>query len=509
MELYNYETAARYLSQYLAYEELDPPDKFPNVIPSPSNVLLWQKGDCFDFAIVLCSLLIGVGYDAYVTYGIAPREITTKNESLMENPYLKKGELIENVENTKSEIPEKNEFAIIKKPEIDSKFDKKAAEDKIKLEEERRYQAIHINDDEPDELGPDLYIGQRMHAWVLLKKGKRDVKETVFIEPTTGRIYPLQFNPYTSVDCLFSNRNFWINMKPESQVKDLNFDEMNSSPNWEYVMLDTISNGNNGNKDAEEGEKEEEYQENQSPTRSKYDEARRPIKTEDVFQGFEEEDPFLNELGELDMPPPWPPKLYIDKENFLRLSPLGENQVFYLKSRVDSYSPYGQPDGLVMRITIFEDFKRLKVKEIRYFYEHRSDKLAIRHRFPFEFKTVEEYEQGKAPHWKQMIEIDRKLRIIKFYPHRNVDGLIMREERIGKKTIEFYQNRDDKVIYRSVRFETRRDFSHKDITFPDNHIGNVVVVKMTQKFSKNPNLPANEQIAKMIIDLIKGLYNFY
>ena len=30
--------------------------------------------------------MIGVGYDAYVVYGIAPREITTKNESFMEIP---------------------------------------------------------------------------------------------------------------------------------------------------------------------------------------------------------------------------------------------------------------------------------------------------------------------------------------------------------------------------------------------------------------------------------------
>jgi len=51
------------------------------VIPSPANVVTWQKGDCFDMSIVLASLLIGVGYDAYCVYGIAPREVTCKNES--------------------------------------------------------------------------------------------------------------------------------------------------------------------------------------------------------------------------------------------------------------------------------------------------------------------------------------------------------------------------------------------------------------------------------------------
>ena len=48
---------------------------------------LWVFSDSFDFSIVLCSLLIGVGYDAYVVIGTAPKKITTKDESLMECPF--------------------------------------------------------------------------------------------------------------------------------------------------------------------------------------------------------------------------------------------------------------------------------------------------------------------------------------------------------------------------------------------------------------------------------------
>ncbi len=36
---------------------------------------------------MLCSLLIGGGYDAYVVYGTAPRSITAKDESLMDCPF--------------------------------------------------------------------------------------------------------------------------------------------------------------------------------------------------------------------------------------------------------------------------------------------------------------------------------------------------------------------------------------------------------------------------------------
>ena len=86
-ELYEWEKCSKFVSEYLEYEELFEPDRFPEIIPSPTNVLEWQKGDCFDLSIVLCSLLIGAGYDAYCVYGTAPRKITNKDESLMDCPF--------------------------------------------------------------------------------------------------------------------------------------------------------------------------------------------------------------------------------------------------------------------------------------------------------------------------------------------------------------------------------------------------------------------------------------
>ena len=40
------------------------------------------------------------------------------------------------------------------------------------------------------------------------------------------------------------------------------------------------------------------------------------------------------------MPPPWPPKMFIDKEAFLKGTPLGESTAFYKKCKIDSYAPY-------------------------------------------------------------------------------------------------------------------------------------------------------------------------
>lgn len=72
------------------------------------------------------------------------------------------------------------------------------------------------------------------------------------------------------------------------------------------------------------------------------------------------------------------------------------------------------------------------------------------------------------------------MRIIVYYPTRNHDGLIKRIEKIGEKTIEEYENRDDRVIYRSVRFDPKtRKPEPRDLTHNDRYMGIVRITKMT------------------------------
>ena len=72
-ELYDYDKCARFVAQFIAYEPLDLPTSLPAILPSPATVMDWQAGDSFDCAQLLCSLLLGVGYDAYVVSGYAPK----------------------------------------------------------------------------------------------------------------------------------------------------------------------------------------------------------------------------------------------------------------------------------------------------------------------------------------------------------------------------------------------------------------------------------------------------
>ena len=117
VELYEWEKCAKFVADFLEYEELSEPDKFPSVIPSPANVLNEQAGDCFDFSIALCSLLIGAGYDAFVVYGTAPKQITTKDESLMDCPFS-----LEIKEDEENDDPEHDSDEAMMQEEVKNKI---------------------------------------------------------------------------------------------------------------------------------------------------------------------------------------------------------------------------------------------------------------------------------------------------------------------------------------------------------------------------------------------------
>lgn len=59
----------------------------PNRLRSPHTVVLRQSGHCFELATVLCSLLIGLGYDAYVVSGYATQDVCLKIMTRVDSPF--------------------------------------------------------------------------------------------------------------------------------------------------------------------------------------------------------------------------------------------------------------------------------------------------------------------------------------------------------------------------------------------------------------------------------------
>ena len=191
--------------------------------------------------------------------------------------------------------------------------------------------------------------------------------ESFFVEPSTGRRYNLDEAPYYSIEAIFNNKNFWINMDETREIKEINFDfENDNTGEWEYVMINT--DDKKGDEEDENGEEDED--------------------DDDDGAGNNEEEV-------LDMPPPWSPKLFVNKDKFAELCPKGEKTVFYKKCRVEFYSDCKQVDGLVKKVTIYEDYKKIIVKEVRSYFKHRRDKLILRRRFPYKFITIEHYESSE------------------------------------------------------------------------------------------------------------------
>jgi len=62
----------------------------PTRLRSPMTVLKQQRGNCFEYATILCSLLIAQGYDAYVVSGYATREVCLMDSTRETCPLLTK-----------------------------------------------------------------------------------------------------------------------------------------------------------------------------------------------------------------------------------------------------------------------------------------------------------------------------------------------------------------------------------------------------------------------------------
>jgi hypothetical protein len=87
-----------------------------------------------------------------------------------------------------------------------------------------------IDDDAPDlEKYDDMeHKQQRLHCWVLIRRGMRHTDDTIFIEPTTGRPYSPQDSPYQRIEGIFNHENFWVNLYPNREVKKVSL-ELNDS----------------------------------------------------------------------------------------------------------------------------------------------------------------------------------------------------------------------------------------------------------------------------------------
>jgi hypothetical protein len=224
-ELYDMYECASFIAGFVNYEPLDPPSEPPKSLFSPSLVLDSYTGDAFDMANLLTSFLLGSGYDAYMVCGYAPSFITLKDQTMtrctMIHEFNESKSRSEQQASAGADSQAQAGSSNYVPPDNSVKSSKFLADEA----EAKRVAALDtfqlwIPDAELDEAQVIENLKQaeiaegkhkRMHAWVLVRSGKRDLKEHVFIEPTTGRIYTVGASPYIAIESVWNHVNFWVN----------------------------------------------------------------------------------------------------------------------------------------------------------------------------------------------------------------------------------------------------------------------------------------------------------
>lgn len=219
-EIYDMHECAIFLAGYMQYEPLDPPTQPPSVLPSPCQSLDWHTGDSFDMALILCSALIGFGYDAYVVNGYAPKYITLQDQTMTQCPIvasLDKESVSGKTSRSSNQVGEEKDENPYKPPDNEVRESKYLALEREKKHLESVDSFVLWNQTEGTPEEPPVVDDKikRVHAWVLVRAGPRDVQTHTFLEPTTGRAYPVSNNPYLGVESIWNKNNFWVNVENE------------------------------------------------------------------------------------------------------------------------------------------------------------------------------------------------------------------------------------------------------------------------------------------------------
>ncbi|XP_061449711.1 dynein regulatory complex subunit 7 isoform X2 [Rhineura floridana] len=474
-ELYNWDGCARFVADYLTMEPLLSPITPPGYLYSPTTILRYQRGNCFDFSVLLCSLLIGAGYDAYCVNGYATREICMMDESREVCPLLQKSKQVP-VEATKQK-PKR--YAIKPPRDLRSKFELRqeakqeaivqAAEEKQRKEQDERTA-------EAEKPHPDPLYGLRVHAWVLVLSGKREVPESFFIDPFTGKSYATTDDYFLGIESVWNHRNYWVNMQDcWNACRDLQFD-LGDPVRWEFMLLGS----DKPLLSLPEMEEEEDLGE---------DEVEDMIKEEEP-KGF-------------DMPASWVEQIQITPKEFETRCPLGVKVIQYKSAKLEKWAPYLNGSGLITRLTVYEDPDCTKVLEVKEWFKNREDMMETRELNKQTGVTMEFFMpghvQGLKAHIYKTMDPETE-RTMEFYNETRVDGLQKRVE-TSKDMMEYFEGRSDFLYYRHVEFGKRIKKPANALAITETNAR--PILKITERFHRNLHKPADEDVAERIFSFVE------
>lgn len=451
--LFDWQGCAEFVSDAIKPVMLEDVTKIPKVLVSPVEVLRRQEGHCFEISNLLCSLLLGAGYDAFVVSGYATRELCQADETRTEcslltkdakNPWM---ESIEHIwaKQFKKSSKKKTKYAIRPCKDLTSKFDKemlnKAATKETdaiqkELEEKLAQQAV---DERPDE---DEMYGIRVHAWVMIRAGRREVPTTFFIDPFSGRAYGQNSDEFLGVESIYNHKNYYINMQNCADGCVSMLWDVNDANYWEALLP---------HKDVELVDK------NQTEA------------DETLGDDFDDEEDYevasnSNIIKAIKMPESWVSEINITNDMYETRCPSGKRTFYYKRSKLDKFAPYLRADGTTKQLSLYSDLDYYKdilmhsPLEIQEWFENRLDKLMFRSHDKNNDWVSECFSKGRnndalRRHTFNMLTPQFNApRIFHYYHEARSDGLFKRE--ITKKSMtEKFISRDDRLISREILYE--------------------------------------------------------
>ncbi|KAG9272008.1 dynein regulatory complex subunit 7 [Astyanax mexicanus] len=466
-EIYHWQGCASFISDFLSLQPLDPPVDLPKKLCSPTWTLRTQKGTCFEFSTLLCSLLLGAGYNAYCVSGYAMKEMCLLNQNRQECPLLKpqvKKAVVQQKE-------EKTKYTVKPPHDLYSRFEKRQEQ---KRQEEARVallsqqQEAQRLQEERERPPPDPLLGLRVHCWVLVLSGNREVPENFFIDPLAGQSYPTTSEKFLGIESIWNHQNYWVNMQDcRFGCTEMTFD-LGNPVKWEYLLRGSTSHNillNSDTKTQNDQEDEEEEDE----------------ETEEVFE----------------MPPSWVSRIHISQEDMESRYPGGTKLIQYRQATVEKFAPYLMKDGLITRLTTYNDLDCTHPNTVTEWYKHRHDHLDERELEKATGLTTEHFRPGRSYALKchrYVTLIPETERQMDFYSRFRVDDLASRVETPSEMT-ETFENRPDFLYHRQVVYDKQvLSFepaeNAKQVRRP--------IKKVVEKFHRDHSKAASEDVAKRV-----------
>ncbi|KAK3536052.1 hypothetical protein QTP70_026012 [Hemibagrus guttatus] len=455
-ELYDWHGCASFVSDFLTLELLDCPAEVPKQLCSPSWLVRTRRGTCFEFSTLLCSLLLGAGYNAYCVSGYAVKEMCLLDLSHQECPQLKPQNT---VEETPPEQKEEVKYRVKPAQELKSTFEQRQEE---KIQQER--QALLAQQREAERLKeeqerpPDPLWGLRVHSWVLVLAGKHDVSENFFIDPLSGQSYPTSSACFLGIESVWNHENYWVNMQDcRFGCTEMTYD-LQDVLKWEYMLCGPSSSS---------------------------------LLEEKVEQNDEEtEEPKLFE-----MPGSWVTQIHISEEDMESRFPGGSKVIRYRKATLEKFSPYLLKDGLVTRLTTYDDLECTQISTVKECYEKRDDELQERELKKDTSVTTERFAPGRRfclKTHRYMTLVPETERLMEFYSEARDDNLLSRVETPTEMT-ETFQGRSDFLYYQHVIYGPLELAQQIGVQRP--------VQKVVVKFHRDRSKPASKDAAEIVFQI--------